>query len=543
MIDKHELYKLFEDKSRFINNLPIEDSKKETYKNFFKSHPDLEDKIDWQNNNKQAIIDQISSIIEDGEGGKKEYKSNVVWENHGCEYLDSLDDVDYIWIKSYEGMKFCASAECGGAKADWYNGSEYADKSWDELKDNNLFVMTFNHQHLNSKDDLKLLIQLELNKLEMIEWDQSYQIALDGEFYPHQEQHYLTERDEAFKELEIFKKIRVSGRRKRLLDALIKHQYIYYQSRYATIDFNKNPKKYLNKYFEILDEEKGNLIPNRFYTSPYSTEFPLFRVRITNPQIISGQLLANEQEEPEKTFIELIRKWLATRVEYIEFDRSCLKYELHYEPKVGTAKNHLFAHFYNLKEVDLKNFRFSGSADNMFFNCSGLQKVHNLDLSKCTTASSAFYITAIQEIDASTFYNLETVNNMFMRCANLTTIKNPRFDKVKDASNMFNHCTSLKSFNLGNFNPGTNLQSIFKGCYELDYLDLSEVKATLSRGIIPNSLRLFGEKGDEEEYHYNLTHFIPSTTIPELNIYVNNATGAIPVQVDSPELPWSYRKR
>lgn len=547
MINKHELYKLFEDKARFINKLPIEEDKKEEYKDFFKSHPDLEDKIDWQNNDKQAIIDQISQVIGNGEE-KKEYKGDIVWEDHGCEYLDSLDDVDYIWIKTHEGMKFCTSAECGGAKAEWSIGSKYSSDLWDELKNDNIFVMAFDRYFLNSqysKYDLKTLIQLDLNELEMTEWGQTNEIDDDGEPYPHQEKHYLEERDEAFKELEIFKKINVSGREKKLLDALIKRQYTFYKSRNAIIDFNKDPKKYLNKYFEILDEEKGDRITDGWFDlSSHPTKPPYFRVRITNPQIVNGHLLAMKQEDPEKTIIELVHRWLVTRVEYIEFDESCSRYELYYDPKVDNVRNRLFAYFYNLKEIDLKNLRLSGSVDSMFFGCNKLQKVNNLDLSKCTTASYAFYITAIQEIDASTFYNLEVANNMFMWCANLTTIKNLRFDKVKDASCMFYKCRSLKEFDLSSFNPGTNLQAIFKDCFSLDYLDLSEIETTTrGRGVIPASLRLFGDKSEDEDYHYNLTHFIPSTTLPELNNYVIDVTGATPVQVDSPELPWSYRKR
>lgn len=54
-------YRLLEDKTRFINNLNLTDDQKTTLKTFFKTHPNYENKIDW--NNKNLTYEDFSELL------------------------------------------------------------------------------------------------------------------------------------------------------------------------------------------------------------------------------------------------------------------------------------------------------------------------------------------------------------------------------------------------------------------------------------------------------------------------------------------------
>lgn len=160
---------LAEDKTRFINNLPWEnEEEKQKVLDFFKSHANLESKIkSWQSKDKSATVQEIRDLISNTEESaanreksKEGYRGNIDWGAHECRYLGEDENWIYVTPLSWEGAKFCDSAECGGAGAKWCIGYEGGDAHWKSYTDEGaLFLMKFNKHPKDKRKDLKFMIE------------------------------------------------------------------------------------------------------------------------------------------------------------------------------------------------------------------------------------------------------------------------------------------------------------------------------------------------------------------------------------------------
>ena len=120
--------------------------------------------------------------------------------------------------------------------------------------------------------------------------------------------------------------------------------------------------------------------------------------------------------------------------------------------------------------------------NNMFYNCLSLTSVDltKLEISLVTNLESMFYnckslqYLNLENIDTT---NVINISSMFYECNSLLSInlKNFKTNNVSDMSYMFYNCKNLSELNLSNFNTSNiiSLNSIFKGCDSLISLDLS----------------------------------------------------------------------
>lgn len=88
----------------------------------------------------------------------------------------------------------------------------------------------------------------------------------------------------------------------------------------------------------------------------------------------------------------------------------------------------------------------------MFYYCTNLTSIPQLDTSKVTDMTYMFYtcssLTTIPLLDTS---NIDRMSYMFEGCSSLTTIPALDLSKATDLSGMFNSCTSLASIGIYGF--------------------------------------------------------------------------------------------
>ena len=99
----------------------------------------------------------------------------------------------------------------------------------------------------------------------------------------------------------------------------------------------------------------------------------------------------------------------------------------------------------------------------MFYSCSKLKTIPQIDTSKVTNMSDMFYnctlLTEIPQLDTS---NVTDIQSMFYLCYNLTEIPQLDTSNVTNARYMFNSCTKLTKIPQLNFGSITNTTSIFR---------------------------------------------------------------------------------
>lgn len=164
---------LNENKERFINKLNCDQETKDYFITFFKSHANLESKIDW-NKNSDSLTADIFNLINDTAKNKETsdskhdlYRniraiSDIDWEANDCEILDEDDFYIYVAPVNHNGAVFCDSVQCGGAGAKWCIGLKDDDShfyryncSLDEM-----FVMQLNKRPEDLKNDLKIMWEI-----------------------------------------------------------------------------------------------------------------------------------------------------------------------------------------------------------------------------------------------------------------------------------------------------------------------------------------------------------------------------------------------
>ena len=116
----------------------------------------------------------------------------------------------------------------------------------------------------------------------------------------------------------------------------------------------------------------------------------------------------------------------------------------------------------------------------MFFNCSNITTVPQLDTAKVTSMSYMFAncsnITTVPQLDTS---KVTDMSYMFAGCEQLTTV--PRFDtsNVTDMSYMFNFCyylTTVPQFDTSNV---TNMNIMLNSCIRLEEIHMININANL----------------------------------------------------------------
>jgi hypothetical protein len=126
------------------SNLNME--QKATLIDFFKSHPNFEKKIDW--NNKNLQWDDFEPLIGESATTKSHIKKTKNWRA----LLETKDNIKIIFENDkvlmaspleWEAAIFMDSANCGGEPAKWCIGYEKSPKSWDDyvLENKNGFIL------------------------------------------------------------------------------------------------------------------------------------------------------------------------------------------------------------------------------------------------------------------------------------------------------------------------------------------------------------------------------------------------------------------
>ena len=142
-----------EAKDRFIKELALTDEEKDKYITLFKTHPELEKEIDW-NDKKSITKETLESVYQkslNSESAKKRAKKQdkkLLFTDKPSDFkiLEETDTWIFVYVKSYEGAKFCDSFNCGGNGAKWCIGDSKSDTQWiyhtgDRNED---FVLAFN---------------------------------------------------------------------------------------------------------------------------------------------------------------------------------------------------------------------------------------------------------------------------------------------------------------------------------------------------------------------------------------------------------------
>ena len=116
--------------------------------------------------------------------------------------------------------------------------------------------------------------------------------------------------------------------------------------------------------------------------------------------------------------------------------------------------------------------------------------INNMDLmfSGCSMFNNCSLLKEIKGINNFNTINVTIMGTMFQGCHELEYLDLSNFNtmNVTDMGWMFNECSSLKEIKgLNNFNTinVTNMGGMFQGCKELEYLDLSNFNTMNGRNV------------------------------------------------------------
>lgn len=174
---------LNENKERFIKKLNCDQDTKDYFLSFFKSHSNLENKIDW-NKDSDSLIADIFNLIDETRLNKEhtdnahelyrheQFIPDIDWESNDCEVIDEDENYIYIYPLNYTGSKFCDSVPCGGAGAKWCIGDSDGDGHFYRYNCtlDEIFIMQFNKHPTVLKQDLKIM--WEINNRSASAWNQ-----------------------------------------------------------------------------------------------------------------------------------------------------------------------------------------------------------------------------------------------------------------------------------------------------------------------------------------------------------------------------------
>lgn len=132
---------------------------------------------------------------------------------------------------------------------------------------------------------------------------------------------------------------------------------------------------------------------------------------------------------------------------------------------------HLFYRYAGTSIDGLIDYNSTANVTNMnemFYYCSNLTTIPQLDTSSATTMSGMFQnctsLTTISQLNTS---KVKDMASMFKQCSNLITVPELDTSNVINMVSMFSYCTNLTSIPQLNASKATNLAFIFDNCTSL----------------------------------------------------------------------------
>ena len=125
-----------------------------------------------------------------------------------------------------------------------------------------------------------------------------------------------------------------------------------------------------------------------------------------------------------------------------------------------TNMSYMFYHCSKLTTIPQLDTSKVTNVNNMFFYCYELTTIPQLDTSKVTNMNGTFYycskLTTIPQLDIS---NVTNMNGTFSYCSKLTTIPQLDTSKVTDMNNMFSYCSKLEAIHMTNINANLSISA------------------------------------------------------------------------------------
>ena len=138
-----------EAKDSRIKSLDLTEDEKKKYIELFRTHPELEKEIDW--NDKTGITKNVlekvyKKSLESKSAKKKNPKLLFTTRPEDFAILKETDTWLFIYVKTYEDAVFCDSFNCGGQGATWCIGESASNTQWIYHKEarGEDFVLAFN---------------------------------------------------------------------------------------------------------------------------------------------------------------------------------------------------------------------------------------------------------------------------------------------------------------------------------------------------------------------------------------------------------------
>ena len=142
----------------------------------------------------------------------------------------------------------------------------------------------------------------------------------------------------------------------------------------------------------------------------------------------------------------------------------------------------MYGMFWNCSKLTTIPQLNTSSATNMsymFYQCVYLTTIPQLDTSKCTNMEKMFYycfeLTTIPQLDTSKCTNMV---GMFNSCSKLISIPMLDTSKCTNMRGMFIDCLKLTTIPTLDTSSCTDMGSMFRGCYLLQTIDITHMNIT-----------------------------------------------------------------
>ena len=164
-----DFLKIQENKDHFIDkNDNLDSEQKDKVKEFIKSHPESEKKLDWNKSGSLTWKD-FEQIFDDANNTKsaikkatKENKRLLFEKRNDCKVVGENDKFIFVLPLSYKACVWMDSFDCGGAGAKWCIGDKTTREAYNRYnKLHTAFVLAFNKYPENIESDLKYMIQID----------------------------------------------------------------------------------------------------------------------------------------------------------------------------------------------------------------------------------------------------------------------------------------------------------------------------------------------------------------------------------------------
>ena len=179
-------------------------------------------------------------------------------------------------------------------------------------------------------------------------------------------------------------------------------------------------------------------------------------------------------------------------------------------PQLNTSKvvdlSSMFQSCSNLTTIPQMDTSNAVNLSKMFYGCYKLTSIPQLNTSKAVDLSGLFYqctnLTSIPQMDTS---NVTSMKDLFAACLNLTSIPQLNTSKVTDTSGMFNSCSKLTAIpqldtsNVKTFGGNSIGYGMFNDCQNLESVGVLDLSSATHLGYIFSNcykLREVKFKGD-----------------------------------------------